>query len=122
MRIDARRGSYVGWVVWHVPRCQMLRHVVWVDDSTHQWGEYVFDHMGRPMADLRPYGLEPRINVFQAKQIEIMADRRLVLIDPIDDPDAEDELNELELLEINPDWGQVYVKAKDTVKKALGHK
>lgn len=122
MRIDARRGSYVGWIVWHVPRCQMLRHVVWADDGTHQWGEYAFDRMGPHMANLGPYGLEQMINVFQAKQIKIMVDRRLVLIDPIDDPGAEDDLNELKLLEISPAWGQVYVKVKDTVKKAPGHK
>ena len=100
MRIDARRGDYVGWIVWHVPRCQVLRHVVWVDDSTHQWAQYLVDQFGRLTPQFGPNGPEPVRKVFQAKRIKIMVDRRLVLIDPIDDPDAEKDDQEVDQLKL----------------------
>lgn len=78
MRLDARNGDF-GWAVFHVEWVRELRCVVWVDTDLNQWGG-----LGRPLV------VEGRANVVtrNARRIEIYPDRRLVLINPIEDADA----------------------------------
>ncbi len=63
------------WVVFHVPTCERLKGVLWVDDVAAQWAELV---------------LSPSISgwtehVHQAQKITIIPASYLVLIDPVDD-------------------------------------
>lgn len=118
MRLDARKGD-VGWHVFHVPRAQVVPDVLWVSDETHRWAQYRRTANGQLIV-VSSFGSSLDYEVHQAKLIRIIPSKKLVLIDPIDDPGAEDDLNELELLEIDPTWGQVYVK--DATKKATDHK
>lgn len=74
VRLDASRG-HKGWTTYHAERCQVLRHVTWVDDETRQWGEYMepYRHVdGR---------LLQRVN--NAKRILILPDRKLIVINPV---------------------------------------
>lgn len=96
MRLDARRGD-IGWHVWHVPRCELVRYCVWVDDATAQYGAWESSraHIDALIAvcgirlagDKRRPSPEPPTH--QARRITIHAERRLVLIDPIEDEDHE---------------------------------
>lgn len=77
MRLDAREGAYFGWEVYHAVRCEMLRHVVWVDSDVACWGEYAYP--------FQIVGDELVIRERQATRIDIHLDRKLVVIDPIED-------------------------------------
>lgn len=77
MRLDARDGD-TNWNVFHVEECYQLQRVVWVDDTSAQWGAYE----GR-------IGVEPHIVTHQARRIEIYPDRKLVLINPVADSESE---------------------------------
>lgn len=104
MRLDANQGD-TNWTVIHVPRAERLRAVIWVDDETHQWEEYVLVN-GRvvPIAPGWPLLFDTRL--CRAKRIKIVPSRRLVLIDPIEDPDAEKDEQEVERLKL----GQVRIE------------
>lgn len=96
MRLDARKGD-TGWYVFHVPRAQCVPDVIWICDETHQWAQYWRGTNGR-LIGITPFSLD--YEVHQAKLIRIFPSRKLVLIDPIDDPDAEkddQEVNQLKL-------------------------
>lgn len=62
----------------------MLRRVVWVDDETSQWCQELAVVNGTLMT---------RIN--QARKIAIMAERCLVVINPIEDKNDESIVNEV---------------------------
>ena len=53
----------------------MLKHVVWVDDATRCWAEYVMPH------EFVNGVLRTRVHV--AKRILILPDRKLVVINPV---------------------------------------
>lgn len=61
----------------------MLHTVMWVDDETAQWCEGLAVVNGTLMT---------RIN--QARNISIMAERRLIVINPIEDENKESIVNE----------------------------
>ena len=90
MRLDARRGHYDGWTVYHATRCEVLDHVVWVDDCTMQWCQYEVPY--------RVVGDEVASRVYDAERIVIIPARRLVLIDPVADADD----NEIDVLVAAP--------------------
>lgn len=79
MKLDARKGKYDGWTVYHVRRCVVLRGVLWVDSDARQWFQY---EMPLRLVDGEPYGA-----IHDAGHIVIDPARRLVLIDPVDDED-----------------------------------
>jgi hypothetical protein len=74
VRLDSRLG-HRGYTIFHVERCVQVRNVVWVDDQINCWAEYV--------QPLRFDGGLARVKVFEARRILILADRRLVLINPV---------------------------------------
>ena len=78
MRLDADKGDR-DYTVFHVPTCRVLKYVVWVDDESARWCEIVVK------------GWAARAE-FQAKRIHILLAQRLVLIDPVDPPGEEDEM------------------------------
>lgn len=78
MRLDANKGNYNLWCVYHAEKCCVLRKVMWVDDETAQWCEGLAVVNGTLMTRVK-----------QAKKIAIIVERRLVVINPVDD--ARDE-------------------------------
>ena len=83
MRLDARKGHYP-WNCWDAKRCCAPEHVVWVDDETAQWGQYI----KQDREFIRVNG-RVRIDVHQEDKITIYPDRRLVVFNEI--PDCGDE-------------------------------
>lgn len=76
MRIDARNG-HRGWQVFDVPRCQEIRYVVWVDDDAHQYAAF--------RLPLTPDSVLAGPEVRSVRCVLIVPERRMVLIDPVDD-------------------------------------
>lgn len=76
MRLHANTNT-VSWDILHVPTCRSLKRVVWVDDETAQWGELTGNTVGFYWEEV----------THQAKKIVILPQRRLILIDPVDDAD-----------------------------------
>lgn len=74
MRLDANKGDR-GYTTYHAERCQVLPHVVWVDDETRCWAQHVLP--------LQAVDGALRTQVRVAKRILIMRDRRLVIINPV---------------------------------------
>lgn len=69
------------WRVWDAPHCRYIRHLVWADDQTVQWGEgtddpALYDGDGQWVIHTR-----------QCQRILIRPDIRLIILDPIDDSD-----------------------------------
>lgn len=85
MRVDAHRGD-LGWSVWHVGRCDLLKDVVWVDDEMNAYW--------RLEQPLRVVGDEVAGYLERARRIVILRDRRLVLIDPVEDVGNGDVIQE----------------------------
>ena len=78
MRITGASGP---WDVWHVPTCKRLKHVLWVDDETHQYA-----------VGLQPYRMEGdgvAHLVVQARRIVALWDVKVTLIDPIEDAEPD---------------------------------
>lgn len=75
MRLDAREGDG-GYYVFHVPTCRPVPDVLWVDDETRQY----FVVAAYLMASDVYVG-----EVETAERIIIDQQRKLVLIDPVDD-------------------------------------
>lgn len=65
------------WVIWHIPSCKQLKGIMWVDDDTHQYAQITGKVVGHRLETV----------TYQAKKIEIQAEKALVLIDPIEDAD-----------------------------------
>lgn len=97
MRLDARKGD-AGWHVFHVPRAQVVPDVIWVSDETHRWAQYRRTATGRLIVS--SFGSSLDYEVHQAKLIRIIPSKKLVLIDPIDDPDAEKDDQEVDQLKL----------------------
>lgn len=97
MRLDARKGD-VGWHVFHVPRVQVVPDVIWVSDETHRWAQYRRTANGQLIVS--SFGSSLDYEVHQAKLIRIIPSKKLVLIDPIDDPDAEKDDQEVDQLKL----------------------
>lgn len=76
MRLDARNGDGIGWLVWHVERCEILRRVVWVDDETMAYFQLRFP--------LQLVSGELAGDVHRARLIVIYPAAKLVMINPID--------------------------------------
>ena len=74
MRLDAAAGDR-GYTTYHAERCQVVNHVVWVDDSSRCWAQYVTPY------EMQNGALRQRTHV--AKRILILPDRRLVIINPV---------------------------------------
>ena len=78
MRLDARKGD-TGWFVYDAEACRKIEYAVWFDDETAQYGVYdglFFALVGEP-------------TTIQAKRIVIYPDRKLVIVNPVeDDEDA----------------------------------
>lgn len=72
-------------LVYHAPTCKALRDVVWVDDSTHRWASIARTTNGILISDG-----EIAVNEHQAKKILVMVDKRLIIIDPVDDQEMGD--------------------------------
>jgi hypothetical protein len=109
MRLDARAGD-TGWDVWHVPTCRQVRYCVWVDDDAAQYGAWEsVEQMQRAIfVPSMLFGIfgslsdQPEPPTHQAKRITIHADRRLVLIDPIEDEEPESVADVLEAARTAP--------------------
>lgn len=92
MLLHASRNT-IGWHVLHVPTCKMLKNVVWVNDETAQWAELTGNARGHYWEEV----------THQAKKIVILPQRRLILIDPVDDADDQDTVTtEKELDHVGP--------------------
>lgn len=83
MRLDASKGDRA--FVWIVDEGREAKRAVWVDDESAQWGEST-GNFWAPQT------------THQAKQIRILQNRKLVLINPVDDsePESTDTPRELE--------------------------
>lgn len=74
MRLDSNKGDK-GYTTYHAERCQVLRHVVWVDDEQREWCQRV-----------QPFRFEKgvlRSQVHAARCILILPAKRLVIINPV---------------------------------------
>lgn len=78
MRLDASKGDY-NWWVYHAEECCILRAVVWIDDETAQWWEHVLP--------LRAVGDEVVGRLQQARKIVFLHERKLAIINPVEDSD-----------------------------------
>lgn len=99
MRLDARKGD-VGWHIFHVPRAQVVPDVLWISDETHRWAQYRRATNGQLIGVVSSFGFSLDYEVHQAKLIRIIPSKKLVLIDPIDDPDAEKDDQEVDQLKL----------------------
>lgn len=82
MRLDARiHPDAIHFRVWHAEQCQFLKYVVMVDDEYHLYAIYKF-----------PMKTKIILTVIQAKQILILKDYQLVIINPID-CSSDEEIN-----------------------------
>jgi len=76
MRLDARNGPpAVNYTVWHAEECRTLKMVQWVDDETAQYGQFT----GRVVCE------EAEVATVQAHKIAIYPDRKLIIINPVED-------------------------------------
>ena len=73
------------WQVWHCEEASLLPHVVVVDDEMRLWVEYVFPFKVVPGTN------ELEVKVCKAKEIQILVEQRLVLINPLDDEQMREE-------------------------------
>jgi hypothetical protein len=88
MRLDARAGAG-RWFVWHCRLACAPQYVVWVDNVSNRWGQYVF---AERVVDHIP------IREHQANKIVIYSDTRVVLIDPVEGDVEMDERLGLEVV------------------------
>lgn len=73
MRLDIwRLSDRDEWTVLHVPTCELIDSVIWVDDSTHR----LAIHCGALICPLHEA---------QFRKIMIVRPARTVLVDPLDD-------------------------------------
>lgn len=78
MRIDAYApGNNCGWLVWHAEQCRQIPDVVWVDDQTSEWCQYV-----RPW---RTVGGAIARTIHKARRILILPERKTIIINPVAD-------------------------------------
>lgn len=71
MMIDARRGDRY-WTMWHCELCRNIAHEVqWVDVDYNQYGQYSSSSR--------------TIIIVQARKILCYSERRLLLVNPVDD-------------------------------------
>lgn len=92
MRLDARRGDGP-YSVWHAEEMRYLKHVVWLDDDLHAWGEYVWP----PVRE----GDHLMVRAMLAKRILIMPDRRLIVINPLEDDEFVETLQQVSVASEN---------------------
>lgn len=83
MRIEARHTRQP-YFVFHVGEGREVKLCIWVDDETKQWCEYI-EPVQPSFRD--PYGARTRTG--QAKKIDIMPERGIILIDPIEDDETQ---------------------------------
>lgn len=94
MRLDARKGD-LNWWVYHAEECRMLKSVVWIDDETNEWFEYCMP--------LRAVGNEVDGRLQKARKIAIYADRKLVIINPVEDENGKEiTINVMAADELSP--------------------
>jgi hypothetical protein len=76
-------STYPGkpWLVWHVPTCQQLKNVVWVDDEARTYCQHVIP--------LQVIGNQVATRIERARQITVNVDAALILVDPIEDASTE---------------------------------
>ena len=79
MRVDAFTYPGKRWLIWHVPTCAEWPRVMWVDDETHELGE-----LRRP-ARIDPATGEAEVVVRRFRQVLVLPERSLVLLDPVAD-------------------------------------
>jgi len=79
MRVDAFTYPGKRWLIWHVPTCAEWPRVMWVDDETHELGELL-----RPVR-LDPATGEAEVVVRRFRQVLVLPERSLVLLDPVAD-------------------------------------
>lgn len=84
MRITA--SSYPGtcWLVWHVPTCLEVKHVLWVDTEARTYCQHI--------VPLQVIGGEVASRVVHARQIAVNVDAALILIDPVEDEFSESRI------------------------------
>lgn len=81
MRLDARSGD-TNWFIFHVPTAKELTPCIMVDDDTCT---YELVDRAAPITSW----FEFPTRTYKAKKIKIIPPKRLVLIDPVEDDDAE---------------------------------
>lgn len=95
MIIDARQGE-LGWYVWHAELCQRLNYIVWVNDQTNEYCQLIFPFV---MDREKAFG---KTVTKKAKKIEIIFERKTIIINPLEWPEQEQNLLEEILEEENP--------------------
>lgn len=66
----------LGWTVIHVPTARVVKACIWVDDDNLTWAVWTHRHGPGFLCE----------EIFRAKRdIRIMEDRLLILIDPVED-------------------------------------
>lgn len=77
MIIDANQQNCRGWRVWHCELLRQLKTVVWVDDESNRYAQY--------LEPIRIVDGEIPIEIKQAKKILIRLDIKTVFINPVED-------------------------------------
>lgn len=72
------RLEIINQTVWHVPRCEELDLCIWVDTDTHRYATYCC------FAHAVLFG-DAALKEEQARKIVHYPNKKLVLIDPVDD-------------------------------------
>lgn len=80
MRLDASDG-HRGWSTYDAKRCCRVTGVVWVDDTTAQWGGYVEPHVIMDGRLVMEFHQEDRITIY--------VDRKLVVFNEVDDEESD---------------------------------
>ena len=84
MRITPATYPGKPWLVWHVPTCRQLMHILWVDDEERTYCQHVIP--------LQVVGNEVASRIERARQITVNVDAALMLIDPVDDATDEPQI------------------------------
>ena len=84
MRVDHSSYPGVRWLVWHVPACREIKHVMWVDDEA-----MLVAVAPRPLA-WGPDG-QLRVTVRQHQRVLVRPQAALILVDPLDDDEPAQE-------------------------------
>lgn len=105
MRIDANHiPPQERWFVWHCEEMRQVRHCIWVDDATNEYCTLLFPFVvvdGTPLTARH-----------QANRVQIVEEKFLVLINPIenaedDDPQIEVTVADGEVIFITSPWSPI---------------
>lgn len=84
MMLDARKGDH-SWYIYDAERCAPVPHVLWVDDATNHYFQLFVPHRFAIDGELDGQRLT-------ARKIQIYPDRKLIIINPVEDHEEKSTL------------------------------